>query len=114
MVKLLIRLAINAVALWLAATIVDGITLEGSFLGILLVALIFGLINALIKPLLKLISAPLIVATLGLFTLLINAFLLWLTSLLTNVLTVQGLWDAILGSLIISVVSWALSLLLGD
>ncbi len=114
MIKLLIRLMVNALALWLTAAVVDGITLEGNFLQILLVALIFGLINALIKPLLKLIATPLIIVTLGLFTLLINAFLLWLTSLLTDVLTVQGFWAAILGALIISVVSWFLSLFLDD
>ena len=114
MIKLLIRLVINAFALWFAALIVDGLTLEGNVLQILLVAAIFGLINALIKPLLKLITAPLIIVTLGLFTLLINAFLLWLTSLLTDVLTVESIWAAILGALIISVVSWLLSLFLDD
>ena len=115
MIKLLIRWAINAFALWLAAAIVDGITLSGTFIQILIVALIFGLINALIKPLVKLIAAPLIIFTLGLFTLLINAFLLLLTSWLSSdILTVDGLWAAILGALIISVVSWALSLFLSD
>ena len=114
MIKLLIRLVINAFALWFAALIVDGLTLEGNVLQILLVAAIFGLINALIKPLLKLIASPLIIVTLGLFTLLINAFLLWLTSLLTDVLTVESIWAAILGALIISVVSWLLSLFLDD
>ena len=114
MIKLLLRLVINAFALWFAALIVDGLPLEGNVLQILLVAAIFGLINALIKPLLKLITAPLIIVTLGLFTLLINAFLLWLTSLLTDVLTVESIWAAILGALIISVVSWLLSLFLDD
>ena len=114
MIKLLLRLAINAFALWFAALIVDGLTLDGNVLQILVVALIFGLINALIKPLLKLVTAPLIVVTLGLFTLLINAFLLWLTSLLTDVLTVESIWAAIIGALIISVVSWFLSLFLDD
>ena len=114
MIKLLIRLVINAVALWLAALIVDGISLDGSVFQVLFVALIFGLINALIKPLLKLISAPLIIFTLGLFTLLINAFLLWFTSLLTDVLTVDGFWAALLGALIVSLVSWVLSMFLDD
>ena len=114
MIKLLIRLVINAVALWLAALIVDGISLDGNVFQVLLVALIFGLINALIKPLLKLISAPLIIFTLGLFTLLINAFLLWFTSLLTDVLTVDGFWAALLGALIVSLVSWVLSMFLDD
>lgn len=114
MVKLLIRLVINAVALWLAATIVGGIELSNNVLEILIVAIIFGLINALIKPFIKLISAPLIIATLGLFTLIINTFLLLLTSWLTDALQVDGLWPAFLGALIISVVSWLLSLFLAD
>jgi len=114
MVKLLIRVAINAVAIWLAALIVNGITLTGSVVQVLLVVIVFGLINALIKPFIKLISAPLIIVTLGLFTLLINAFLLLLTSWLTSALDVDGLWPAILGALIISVVSWLLSLFLDD
>ena len=114
MVKLFIRLVINAFALWLAALIVDGITLSGNAIEVLIVAIIFGLINALIKPFIKLISAPLIVLTLGLFTLLINAFLLLLTSWLTSALDVDGLWAAILGAIIISLVSWALSLFLDD
>jgi putative membrane protein len=114
MIKLLIRLVINAVALWLAALIVDGITLSDNVVEVIIVAIVFGLINALIKPFIKLISAPLIIATLGLFTLLINAFLLLLTSWLTDALKVDGLWPAILGALIISVVSWLLSLFLDD
>ena len=114
MIKLLIRWAINAFALWFAALIVDGIQLSTNVFEVLIVALIFGLINALIKPLIKLISAPLIVVTLGLFTLLINAFLLLLTSWLTDALTVDGLWAAILGAIIISLVSWLLSLFLDD
>ena len=114
MIKLLIRLVINAFALWFAALIVDGITLSSNVIEVLIVAIIFGLINALIKPFIKLISAPLIIFTLGLFTLLINAFLLLLTSWLTDALKVDGLWAAILGAIIISLVSWALSLFLDD
>ena len=114
MVKLLIRLVVNAFALWLTALIVDGITLSNNIFEILVVAIIFGLINALIKPIIRLISAPLIVVTLGLFTLLINAFLLLLTSWLTDALEVDGIWPAFLGALIISLISWLLSLFLDD
>lgn len=114
MIKLLIRLVVNAFTLWFAALIVDGITLSSNVIEVLIVAIIFGLINALIKPLIKLISAPLIIFTLGLFTLLINAFLLLLTSWLTDALEVDGLWPAIVGAVIISLVSWALSLFLDD
>ena len=114
MIKLLIRLVVNAFTLWFAALVVDGITLSSNVIEVLIVAIIFGLINALIKPLIKLISAPLIIFTLGLFTLLINAFLLLLTSWLTDALEVDGLWPAIVGAVIISLVSWALSLFLDD
>jgi putative membrane protein len=107
-------LAINAFALWLAALIVDGITLSSDIVEVLIVAIIFGLINALIKPLIRLISAPLIIVTLGLFTLIINTFLLLLTSWLTDALEIDGLWPAFLGAVIISLVSWGLSLFLDD
>jgi putative membrane protein len=110
----LIRWLFNAIALWIAALVVDGVELSGSPWQILLVALLFGLVNALIKPLFQFFTAPLIVVTLGIFTLLINAFLLWLTSLLTNTLSVDSFWAALFGALIISVVSWVFSLLLGD
>jgi putative membrane protein len=114
LVKLLIRLIVNAFAIWLAAQLIDGIELTGNLWQALLVALIFGFINAVIKPLLEFFSAPLIIVTLGIFTLVLNALLLLLTSWLTDALTVSGLWAAILGALVISIISWALGFLLGD
>jgi putative membrane protein len=93
MVKFIIRLLVNAIALWLAVRIVSGVEFaEGTgVVQVLFIALVFGLVNAFIKPLLKLISLPLIVLTLGLFTLLINTFRLWLVSLFTP-LIVDGSW----------------------
>ena len=114
MFKLLLSWLINAFSIWVASLVVDGIQLGGTVFQILLVALIFGLINALIKPILTFFAAPLIVVTLGIVTLLINALLLVLTSWLTDALMVESLGSAILGALIISLVSWALGLLLGD
>ena len=115
MVKLLIRLLINAVALWVAATVVDGVTLTESVLGILIVALIFGLVNAVLKPIAKLLSLPLILLTLGLFTIIINTLLLYLVDLLVgDALEVSGFLNAILASIIISLVSWVLSIFLAD
>ncbi|MGD2077065.1 MAG: phage holin family protein [Chloroflexota bacterium] len=114
MVKLIIRLVINAIALWLAATLISGIELSSNLWEVLIVAIIFGLINALIKPVIKLISLPLIAVTLGLFTLVINAFLLLLTSWLSSALTVDGLIPAFLGAIVISLVSWLLSLFVDD
>lgn len=107
--KLLVRLAINAVAIWVAAMIIGGMTLTDDFWGIALVALLFGVINAFIKPVAVLLGLPFIIVTLGLFTLVINAGLLGLTSALTDALTIDGFWSAFFGALVVSVVSWFLS-----
>ena len=114
MTKLIIRLIINAVALWVAAQLVSGIQLSENIWQVLVVALIFGLINALIKPIVKILSFPLIIVTLGLFTLVINAFLLLLTDWLSIGLQIDGFWPAVLGAIIVSVVSWFLSQFLND
>ncbi len=114
MVKLILRIVINALAIWVASLIVSGITLAGGIWGIIVVSVIFGLINGLIKPIIKLFSLPLIVVTLGLFTLIINALLFWLTSWLTSYLVVDGFIPALIGSVIVSLVSWLLSMFLDD
>jgi len=112
--KLLIRLIVNAIALWVAAELVGGIELTGQIGGILIVALIFGLINAVIGPILKILSIPFIIVSLGLFILVINALLLWLTAALSSNLSVSGFGSAFLGAIIISLVSWLLSIFLKD
>ena len=112
--RLIIRLLINAAALWVAALLIDGIDLEGGWLAILIVALVFGLVNAFIKPILKILSLPVVILTLGLFTLVINAALLGLTAAVTDALTVEGFWAALLGGLVITVVSALLSFLIPD
>jgi len=112
--KLIIRLLINAAALWAAAEIVNGISLEGSFGAILFVALIFGLINALVRPIITILSLPFVLVTLGLFLLVINALMLMLTAAISNSLSVEGFGAALLGSLVISVVSWFLGVFLKD
>jgi putative membrane protein len=120
--RLLIRWFINAVALAAAAYLVpmiipNGIVVAGepAWLSVVIMALIFGLINALIRPLLKLVTCPLILLTLGLFTLIINGLMLWLASWIGQQLdvgfVVNGFWAAVLGALIISVVSFVLSLI---
>lgn len=85
---------------------------------LLLVALVFGVVNFLVKPLVKLLTLPLFVLTLGLFTLVVNALMLMLTSWLAERMAlgfhVEGFWTAVLGGLIISVVSWALNVVLPD
>jgi putative membrane protein len=116
--RFLVRLIINAIALWVATRIVSGISYEGGAQGLLAVALVFGVINAFVGPLIKLLTLPLVLLTLGLFTLIINAILLWLTSVASRSLGlgfhVQGAWAAILGAIVISIVSTVLSILLAD
>ena len=103
--RLLLKWLINAAALWVAGYLVTGIDLEGDFWTILLVALVFGLVNTFIKPILKLLSFPVIIITLGLFAVVINAAMLGLTAAVTDALSIADFWSAVLGAVIISVVS---------
>ncbi len=112
--NLVIRLLINAGALWAAARWVTGVDLSGSATDILIVALIFGLVNAFIKPIVRFFSFPLLILSLGLFTFAINAGMLWLTAQLSSNLTVTGARAALVGALVISIASWALSIFLPD
>ena len=123
--NVVVKTVINGAALYLAAVIVPGIHLgeEGNtgqtIITILVVALIFGIINTVLKPLVKLLSLPFIVLTLGLFLLIINALMLELTSWLAGVLNLSFhvdnfFWDAILGSLIITVVASILNAIVPD
>ncbi|MFJ6939273.1 phage holin family protein [Streptomyces sp. NPDC101132] len=123
MTNFLVKTIANAGALAVAIWLVDDITLTGDSTGgkaltLLLVALVFGLVNLLVKPVVKLLSLPLFILTLGLFTLVVNALMLLLTSWLADKLNldfhVEGFWTAVVGGLIISVVSWALNVLLPD
>jgi len=118
MTKFIIRWAINAVALYVAVLVVPGIALRGSWMDILWLALIFGLLNALVRPLLKFLTCPLIILTLGLFSIVINIGMLLLTSKIGQSLgfglMVDGFWQAVLGSLVISLVSVVMSVILRD
>lgn len=116
LVAVAIRLAINAFALWLASAWVTGIEIDGAG-SLIAMAIIFGAINAVIKPLLLFIGCPLIILTLGLFTLIINAGLLALSAAIAGWfgldVEVDGFWAAVLGALLISAVSIVLSLAFG-
>ena len=120
MTKFILRWAINAIGLYLAVLILPGIDLRSDLVSILWLALIFGLINALFRPLLQFLTCPLILLTLGLFTLVINTFLFWLTSVIGQSfglgLTISDpvWWNAFLGGLVVSVVSIALTMILKD
>jgi putative membrane protein len=109
------RLFINAAALWVANVLVPGVTYTGGVLPFLGVALVFGVVNAILRPFAWILTFPIIFVTLGLFLLVINGFMLWLTSALSNVLglgfQVRGFWAAFWGALVISIVSTVLSVL---
>jgi putative membrane protein len=114
----IVRLLVNAAALWVATAMVPGVTYSGGPLPLLGVALVFGVINATLRPLAKILAFPLIILTLGIFALVINGLMLWLTSSLSEALGlgfhVRGFWPAFWGALVVSVVSMGLSLAVRD
>jgi putative membrane protein len=126
MASFLIRAGLTGLALWIVTLVVDGIGFVGGDttaqrIGIIfVVAVIFGLVNAFIKPVVQLFSIPLYILTLGLFHIVINAFMLWLTAWITENTTHWGLyidhfwWTAIWAAIVLSLVSWVLSLVLRD
>ena len=115
--KLLLRWMINAGAVYAAMWLVDGITAEGNWTVFLWMAVILGLVNALISPIIKILTCPLILLSLGAFTLVINGAMLLLASNLAQGLGVafyvRDFGTAFVGAIVISVVSFALSMLLG-
>ena len=114
----LIRLLVNAAALWVATQLVPGVAYSGGPLPMLAVALVFGVVNAILRPIAIVLTFPILIVTLGLFTFVINGVMLWLTSSLSGALGlgfhVRGFWAAFWGALVVTVVSWALSMLLRD
>ena len=109
----LLRVVINTLAILLAVNVVPGIEARG-VLTVLGAGLVLGLINAIVRPVLLLLTLPLTLVTLGLFLLVLNAFCLWLTSVLVKGFVVEGFWAAFFGALIVSVVSWLLTAFLSD
>ena len=121
--RLIVRLLAGAVALAVAAALIDGISVGSGTtteraITLLLVAVIFGLVNAIVRPIVRLISLPLFIITLGLFTFVVNALMLLLTAWIGDqfdlAFEVDGFWSALLGALVISVVTFALNVLLPD
>jgi len=116
-VRFLIHFLVNAAALALAAHLVPGITYNGAG-SIFAIALVFGFVNALVRPFLRLLSCPLILLTFGLFSLVLNALMLKLTASIGHVFGidfhVRDFWAAFLGALIVSIVSLIASTLLGE
>ncbi len=120
MVHLILRLVVNAIALYVTTLpqLNIGITFNGQWWEIVVVAFIFGLVNALIRPVLKLLTCPLILLTLGLFTLVINAVMLLLTSGIADYFKisfhVNDFWAAFVGALVVSIVSFVLNLVVRE
>ncbi len=121
--RFLLKVVVTAAALGVATWLVQGIELQaGSFWSragtLLVVALIFGIINATLKPLIKVVGCAFYVLTLGLVALVVNGLLLWLTSVVAGKLKlpfhVTGFWPAFWGAIIVGAVSWLLHLVLGD
>src|SRR5215471_3821409 len=121
--RFLLRVLASAAALAVATAVVPGIELQAASLGsrtltLIGVALIFGVVNAVIKPIVKIVGCLFYVLTLGLIGLVVNGLLLWLTSWVAGKLSlpfhITGFWPAFWGALIISVVSWLLGILIRD
>jgi len=117
--NILIRLIINAVALYVATQVgITGLSFKGDWTTIAIVAFIFGLVNALVRPLLSILTCPLLMLTLGLFTLVINALMLaltgWIAAYFHLGFVVDGFWAAFLGALVVSIVSFVLTLFLRE
>ena len=110
----LVRVLANGAAIYLAAVVVPGIELSGGVLLALGAGLVLGLINAVVRPILIVLTLPVTLLTLGLFIFVLNAFCLWLTSALIKGFEVHGVWAAVFGALIVSVVSWLLTAFVSD
>ena len=108
------RILINAAALWAATKLIPGVSFDGSWTALLLVALVFGVLNVCIKPILMVLTFPFLLLTIGLFTFVLNALMLWLTSAASGALGlgfhVSGFFAAFFGALVVSIVSFMLSL----
>ena len=115
--RFILRLLITAAALWAATQFVSGISFDGDYRLLFAVALIFGVLNAIVRPILKLLTLPIVIITLGLFIFVLNAGMLWLTGFISDAaglgFHVRGFRAAFLGALVVSVVSFTLSLFVG-
>lgn len=112
----LIRLLINAAALWVATRLVPGVHYEGGWLPIMGVALVFGVVNTIVRPVTTILTFPFVIVTLGLFLLVINGLMLWLTSSLSTAFGlgfhVSGFWAAFVGAIVVSLVGMAMRLVI--
>ena len=114
----IIRTLVNAAALYVATRLVSGVTFTGDWLPFFGVAIVFGIVNAFIGPVAKILTFPIIIVTMGIFALVVNGLMLWLTSSLSASLglgfQVSGFWAAFWGAIVVSLTSLILSLLIRD
>lgn len=122
-VGFLIRLVINAIALWITTLVVSGIEVTGSSTGrdvltVILVAFIFGIVNAVLKPIIHVVGCVFYILTLGLFALVVNALLFLLTDWIADKIdlpfSIDGFWPAFWGAIVMAVVSWLIALVVPD
>ena len=109
----LLRVVVNALAIMLAASIVPGIAVDG-LVSALAAAVLLGLINAFVRPVLLILTLPITLLTLGLFLFVLNGFCFWLVAWLVKGFHVAGFGSALLGALVVSVVSWIVTALISD
>ena len=114
MLRFIVRALIAAAGLWLASEIVPGIGVPGGWTSLLIAAILLGVVNAVVRPIVFVLTLPITVVTLGLFLLIVNAAMLGLVGLLLKGFVVDGLWAGVFGSLVVGVVSWVGHLLIGD
>ncbi len=116
--KFLMRVVVTAIVLWVATRLVSGISFHGNVLSLVGVALVFGVLNAFVRPVLTFFTFPLLILTLGFFTFVLNAVMLLLTSGLASRLGIDfhvaGFWAAFWGAIVVSVVSFLISVLMPD
>jgi putative membrane protein len=116
--KIIMRIIVTAIALWAATRLVTGITFAGNWIGLAGVALVFGVLNSFVRPVLTFLAFPLLIVTLGLFTFVLNAVMMLLTSWLSAKLGigfhVAGFWAAFWGAIVVGIVSFLLSIFLPD
>jgi putative membrane protein len=114
----LVRTLVNAAALWVATRLVSGVEFSGGWLPFFAVAIVFGVLNTIIGRVARILTLPLIIVTFGLFLLVVNALMLWLTSALSTALGlgfhVSGFWAAFWGGLVVSIVSTVLSIAVAE
>jgi putative membrane protein len=113
-IRFIVRALIAALGLWLASRIVPGIRAPGGWTSLLVAAVLLGVVNAVVRPVVVMLTLPATVVTLGLFLLVVNAAMLGLVGWLLRGFAVDGLWAGIFGSVVVGVVSWLGHLVVGD